>query len=92
MKNEIQEVLEKEAGVDAIVVVGRAKEGIEHEIIAFVVKNSETAWEKLENQMRQAATEKLEAWEQPKEYRLIDMLPRTAAGKMDYRKLEEMAK
>ncbi len=24
---------------------------------------------------------KLEAWEQPKEYRLIDMLPRTAAGK-----------
>lgn len=88
----IEEVLEKEEGVDAIVVVGRAKEGIEHELIAFVVKNSEAAWEKLENQMRQAATEKLEAWEQPMEYRLIDMIPRTVAGKMDYRKLEEMAK
>ncbi len=34
----IEEVLEKEAGVDAIVVGGRAKEGIEHEIIAFCFK------------------------------------------------------
>ena len=85
----IEEVLEKEEGVETIVVVGRAKEGIEHELIAFVVKNSDATWEKLENQMRQTATEKLEAWEQPKEYRLIEMIPRTAAGKMDYRKLEE---
>lgn len=86
----IEEVLEKEAGVETIAVVGRAKEGIEHELIAFVVKNSDATWEKLENQMRQTATKKLEAWEQPKEYRLIETLPRTAAGKMDYRKLEEM--
>ena len=70
--------------------VGRAKEGIEHELVAFVVKNSDAIWEKIENKMRQTATEKLEAWEQPKEYRLIEMIPRTAAGKMDYRKLEEM--
>ena len=42
--------------------------------------------------MRQTAIEKLEAWERPKEYRLIEMIPRTAAGKMDYRKLEEMVK
>lgn len=88
----IEEVLEKEAGVETAVVVGRAKEGIEHELIAFVVKNSDATWEKLEKQMRQTATEKLEAWEQPKEYRLIEMIPRTAAGKMDYRKLEEMVK
>ena len=88
----IEEVLEKEAGVETVAVVGRAKEGIEHELVAFVVKNSDATWEKLENQMRQTATEKLEAWEQPKEYRLIEMIPRTAAGKMDYRKLEEMVK
>ena len=86
----IEEVLEKEVGVETVAVVGRAKEGIEHELVAFVVKNSDAIWEKIENKMRQTATEKLEAWEQPKEYRLIEMIPRTAAGKMDYRKLEEM--
>lgn len=88
----IEEVLEKEVGVETVAVVGRAKEGIEHELVAFVVKNSDATWEKIENKMRQTATEKLEAWEQPKEYRLIEMIPRTAAGKMDYRKLEEMVK
>ena len=88
----IEEVLEKEVGVETVAVVGRAKEGIEHELVAFVVKNSDATWEKIENKMRQTAIEKLEAWEQPKEYRLIEMIPRTAAGKMDYRKLEEMVK
>lgn len=88
----IEEVLEKEVGVETVAVVGRAKEGIEHELVAFVVKNSDATWEKNENKMRQTAIEKLEAWEQPKEYRLIEMIPRTAAGKMDYRKLEEMVK
>ena len=88
----IEEVLEKEVGVETVAVVGRAKEGIEHELVAFVVKNSDATWEKMENKMRQTAIEKLEAWERPKEYRLIEMIPRTAAGKMDYRKLEEMVK
>ena len=88
----IEEVLEKEVGVETVAVVGRAKEGIEHELVAFVVKNSDATWEKIENKMRQTAIEKLEAWERPKEYRLIEMIPRTAAGKMDYRKLEEMVK
>lgn len=88
----IEEVLEKEVGVETVAVVGRAKEGIEHELVAFVVKNSDATWEKIENKMRQTAIEKLEVWEQPKEYRLIEMIPRTAAGKMDYRKLEEMVK
>ena len=88
----IEEVLEKEVGVETVAVVGRAKEGIEHELVAFVVKNSDAIWEKIENKMRQTAIEKLEAWERPKEYRLIEIIPRTAAGKMDYRKLEEMVK
>lgn len=88
----IEETLGKADGVEGIVIVGREKPAIEHELVAFVVKNSLRAEEEVRCQLQKYAQKNMETWEQPIEYRFVDNFPRTDVGKINYRKLEEMAK
>ena len=88
----IEETLGKADGVEGIVIVGREKPAIEHELVAFVVKNSLRAEEEVRCQLQKYAQKNMETWEQPIEYHFVDNFPRTDVGKINYRKLEEMAK
>lgn len=88
----IEETLGKADGVEGIVIVGREKPAIEHELVAFVVKNSQRAEEEVKCQLQKYAQKNMETWERPIEYRFVENFPRTDVGKINYRKLEEMAK
>lgn len=88
----IEETLGKADGVEGIVIVGREKPAIEHELVAFVVKNSQREEEEVKCQLQKYAQKNMETWERPIEYRFVENFPRTDVGKINYRKLEEMAK
>ena len=88
----IEETLGKADGVEGIVIVGREKPAIEHELVAFVVKNSQREEEEVKCQLQKYAQKNMETWERPIEYRFVEHFPRTDVGKINYRKLEEMAK
>ena len=88
----LEEKLEKADGVEGIVIVGRERPAIEHELVAFVVKNSQRTQEEVEGQLQEYVQKNLEIWEQPIEYHFVEAFPRTDVGKLNYRKLEEMAK
>lgn len=61
-----------------------------HELIAFVVLDETHGEEEMLKVLKKTAEEKLDTWEQPVEYRFMERLPKTAIGKVDYRKLETM--
>ncbi len=87
----LEDELEKTEGVESITVVGRKRPEIINELIAFVVKNDGYEEINIKAALIESAGRLLKEWEQPVEYRFIDKFPRTAIGKVDFKKMEEMA-
>lgn len=56
----IEETLGKADGVEGIVIVGREKPAIEHELVAFVVKNSQREEEEVKCQLQKYAQKNME--------------------------------
>ena len=54
------------------------------------MSNTNVTCEFVEQELRKISEELLPEYSQPYDYKMIDELPRTRAGKVDYRKLEEM--
>lgn len=84
----IEDKLEKVDGVKSIAIIGRKKEIVENEMIAFVVKEDSHSSEGIISSLKMSASQCLEMWERPDEYYVIDEMPRLASGKVDYKKLE----
>lgn len=86
--NVLEEKLENVVGVQAAVVVG-VPSATANILIAFIISELDE-----EEQIRCLNTflnEKLEVYERPERFVFLDSIPRTTIGKVDYRKLEEMA-
>jgi fatty-acyl-CoA synthase len=83
----VEEVLRKGAGVGEAVVVGVEDERFGQRLVAFIVPaaGSELRGEDLEG----FAREHLARFKVPREFRLIDELPRNATGKVLRRKLKQ---
>ena len=89
----IEKNINKYSKVSECCAVGRVRENSTYyEIIVYIVKNDDTENEILKSELIKYAKDVIPSKMQPKEYRFIERLPRTLAGKIDYRKLEEMAK
>ena len=86
----IEELFAELEGINAVTVVGRKTTDVFHELIAFVVLDETYGEEEMLKVLKKTAEEKLDTWEQPVEYRFMERLPKTAIGKVDYRKLETM--
>lgn len=87
----IEKQMEAIDGIRGVTIVGKGKAATENELVAFVVTDENQQWQKLEQILIDYAKNNLEIWEQPAEYKHIEQFPRTEIGKVDYRKLEEMA-
>lgn len=87
----IETQMEKLDGIIGVTIVGKVKDATENELVAFVITDENQQWQELEKILIDYAKNNLEIWEQPAEYRCIEQFPRTEIGKVDYRKLEEMA-
>lgn len=61
-------------------------------VVFYTMSNANVTCEFVEQELRKISEELLPEYSQPYDYKMIDELPRTHAGKIDYRKLEEMAK
>lgn len=59
-------------------------------IVFYTMSNTNVTCEFVEQELRKISEELLPEYSQPYDYKMIDELPRTRAGKVDYRKLEEM--
>lgn len=89
----IEKNINKYSKVSECCAVGRLrKNSTYYEIIVYIVKNDDTENEILKSELIEYAKDVIPSKMQPKEYRFIERLPRTLIGKIDYRKLEEMAK
>lgn len=87
---EIEEVLAQHPCVSQCAVVGK-KCGDGYEIEAFVVPEHAVLNSDLETQLGNHCSTLLSAHAFPKRFHLVDSLPLTPVGKVDYRKLEAMA-
>lgn len=88
----IEEEIEKIEGVLSTVIVGRPKEIVENELVAYIVGRKDLEQKTVIEKINRKLSADFEKWERPVEYHFIKELPRTTVGKVDYRKLEEMAK
>lgn len=87
----LEEQLEQCDGVAYVTIVGRLKPYIEHELVGFVVPQDDADRSLLHDAIKAYAKAHLETYERPVEYILLEQFPRTTVGKIDYRKLEELA-
>ncbi len=81
------------ADVEACCVVGRMRQNSAcYEPVAFVIKaQCDMNADQLTAQLTELCEQSLPSYMQPVEYRYLDELPHTPIGKVDFRKLEEMA-
>lgn len=88
----LEEKLEKMELISSAIVVGRPSPYIENELVAFVVCKDVSVNERNAIEEIKAFSEDIfESYERPAEYRIVDKLPLTAIGKIDFRKLEEQS-
>ncbi len=91
--NMVEKILDAQESVVQSCVVG-AKKGSDLVLCAFVSvgKADMIKTEQIESGLRKECANKLPEYARPLFYRFYESLPLTAAGKIDYRALEEMAK
>lgn len=78
-------------GIKAISIVGKHHETRTNELVAFVSLQNEAEQETVITAIRQFANSSLEDFESPSKYVVIDKMPLTSVGKVDYNALEKMA-
>jgi 2-furoate---CoA ligase len=83
---EVEAVLAAHPAVEEVAVVGAPDQRWGERVIAFVVGASASA-EELDRHCRQSAT--LAPFKRPREYRIVEQLPKTPAGKLLRRRLRE---
>lgn len=77
--------------IQAISIVGKANERTTNDLIAFVVPNQDTDKTAVLQTLKEYADNHLETYERPTHYIVVDKLPLTTVGKVDYRALEQEA-
>ena len=77
-------------GVQEVCIVS-AKRGVDEVLRAFIVPEKDSDIKELEQTIRQMCKEEMADYMQPTFYEFLRELPLTSVGKVDYRKLEEMA-
>ena len=87
----VEEKLAKVDGIREISIVGRSDVEAGNVLVAYVVVDSNYNFEQVKKELTNYCAENMESYETPVDYILMTDLPRTMIGKVDYRKLEEMA-
>lgn len=87
----VEDELLKTNVVQSISIVGKANLKTTNDLIAFVVLNHEVKEDQAIESLKEYANNHLESFEQPVRYIVVDKLPLTTVGKVDYRKLEQEA-
>ena len=87
----VEEKLATVNGVREISVVGKPDAELGNVLVAYVVIDDNNDFEQVKNEIRAYCSANMESYETPVEYILMTELPRTMIGKVDYRKLEELA-
>jgi malonyl-CoA/methylmalonyl-CoA synthetase len=85
---EVEEVLELHDGVAEAVVVGRPSAEWGERVVAFIVA-ADPAAPPDADALTALVTERLAAYKKPREYHLVDAVPRNALGKVERRRLTE---
>ncbi len=77
----------------AISIVGKARKGdsLVNDLVAFVVLEDSITGETAKAQLAEYAQKMFESYERPCKYIVVNQLPRTTIGKVDYRALEKEA-
>ena len=86
---QIEEVINNNMHVRECCVVGH-KFGKDNGLKAFVIKADDISDEILEKELRKGCGDILGENQQPNAYTIVNEFPRTAAGKVDYRTIENM--
>ena len=87
--DQVEEVIDDNIHVKESCVVG-CRQGKDTGLKAFVVKCDDAADDMLVSELRKTCSQRLGDNQQPGAYEILSEFPRTAAGKVDYRKLEEI--
>ncbi len=87
----IEDQLSKLPGVKEISIVGRPDDQVGNLLVAFIVTDNKESKEQAVDALKDYCSSNLQSYERPVEYIVVDSLPRTLIGKVDYRALEERA-
>lgn len=87
----IEDVLLKADGIKAISIVGKPHKEKTNELIAFVVLDERINHGKAMDSLEKLASSRLESYECPAKYVIVEALPLTTVGKVDYLALEKIA-
>lgn len=87
----LEEKLETIKGISEVAIVGVADEATAHRLAAFVITEHDCDAKALKERVISFSTANFESYEQLCEIRVIEALPRTLIGKVDFRALERMA-
>ena len=87
----VEEKLATVNGVREISVVGKPDAELGNVLVAYVVIDDNNDFEQVKNGIKAYCSANMESYETPVDYVLMTELPRTMIGKVDYRKLEELA-
>ena len=87
----VEEKLAMVNGVREISVVGKPDAELGNVLVAYVVIDDNNDFEHVKNGIKAYCSANMESYETPVDYVLMTELPRTMIGKVDYRKLEELA-
>lgn len=89
----VEDTIKMSEEVSDCCVVGRLKENSSfYEGVAFVVlRNKGQSWDKVSEELKKLCKDNVPSYMQPVEYQSVEELPHTPIGKVDFRKLEEIA-
>jgi 2-furoate---CoA ligase len=84
---EVEDVLARHPAVREVAVIGASDDRLGHRVVAVVVAESEVTAEELDAHC--LASDTLARFKRPREYRFVDELPKSPAGKILRRMLRE---
>ncbi|MGP6293817.1 AMP-binding protein [Caldiplasma sukawensis] len=86
---EVDSILYRHPAVKEACVVGTRDERVGEEVKAFIILKEESRGKITEEEIIQWSKEKLASYKYPRNIEFVDDFPRTASGKIDWRKLQE---
>lgn len=88
----VAKVISQNSVVKECAVVCIENPDYKHIAIAFVSLNGNADWHKTKMEIEQHCRNELATYNIPKQFYLVDEIPHTALGKIDYQQLEKLAK
>ena len=86
----IEQIIDTHENVERSAVVGIKNDDKGYLTFAMLVLHSDEQMEQTIAEVKALCKESLDSSSQPFKYRVVDSLPMTAAGKVDYKKIEDM--